>query len=68
MEHCYILGYLGPNGIPKDFIERARTLIFLVRIADPEDETVKRGSLYNFTILNSLVMCHLWKRIINPNQ
>ena len=60
------MGYRGPNGIPEDVPERARTVIFVVRISEPEDETVTRGRPYNFVVLNSPVTGHLGKRIINP--
>ena len=66
-ENCNILGYRGPNGIPKDLIESARTLILVVQILDSEDELVTCGILYNFAILNSPVTGHLGKRTINPN-
>ena len=61
------MGYRGPNGIPKDFLERERNLILVVQILDSEDEPVTRGMLYNFAILNSPVTGHLGKMIINPN-
>ena len=62
-EICNILGYRGPNGIPEDFTERERTLISLVDVSDPEDETMKRGSPYNFIMLNSPKTGHLGKTI-----
>ena len=65
-ENCNILGYRGPNGIPEDFPERARTLVLVVQLSDSEDEPVTRGMPYNFTVLNSPVTGHLGKRIINP--
>ena len=65
-ENCNILGYRGPNGIPEDVLERARTLILVVQISDSEDEPVTRGIPYNFVVLNSPVTGHLGKRIINP--
>ena len=52
-ENCYISGYQGPNEISQDFLERARTLISVVEVLDPEDETVTRGSLYKFAMMNS---------------
>ena len=56
------MGYRGPNKIPEDVPEREQTLILLVRILDSEDEPVTRGMLYNFVILNSLVIGHLGKK------
>ena len=64
-ENCNILGYRGPNGIPEDVPERARTLISVVRISDSEDEPVTRGIPYNFVVPKILVTSHLGKRIIN---
>ena len=60
------MGYRGPNGIPEDVPERARTVISMVRSSEPEDETVTRGRPYNFAVLNSPVTGHLGKMIINP--
>ena len=60
------MGYIGPNGIPEDFLERQRTVILVVQISNSEDEPVTFGVPYNFAILNSLVTGHLGKRIINP--
>ena len=37
----------------------------MVLISEPEDETVTRGRLYNFDVLNSPVTGHLGKKIIN---
>ena len=51
-ENCYISGYKGPNKICKDVPEREQTLILVVLVLDPEDETVTRGSPYNFAMLN----------------
>ena len=43
------------------------TVLSMVQISDPEDETVTRGIPYNFTVLNSPVIGHLGKMIISPN-
>ena len=59
------MGYRVPNGIPEDVPKISRTLIFVVRISEPEDEPVTRGMPYNFIVLNSPVTGHLGKRIIN---
>ena len=37
----------------------------MVRISDPEDETMTRGRPYNFVVQNSPVTGHLGKRITN---
>ena len=39
----------------------------MVKVVDPEDETVTRGIPYNFAFLNSPVTDHLGKMIISPN-
>ena len=59
------MGYKGPNPneISEDVPERARIVLFVVRVSDPKDETVTHGSLYNFVVLNSPVTGHLWKMI-----
>ena len=53
MENCYISGYEGPNEILQDALYRECTLISLVKVSDPEDETETCGSLYKFVMLNS---------------
>ena len=67
MENCYILGYEGPNEISQDVPERARTALSVVKISDPKDETVTRGSPYKFSLLNSPEISHLGKTRISPN-
>ena len=66
-ENCYILGYKGPNEISQDVPEREHIAISLVKILDPEGETMTRGSPYKFTMLNSLELSHRGKTIISPN-
>ena len=61
------MGYRGPNGIPEDFPERARTVLSFFRISDSEDELVTRGMPYNFVVLNSLETGHRGKMTISPN-
>ena len=39
----------------------------MVQVSEPEDETVTRGSPYNFAMLNSAKIGHLGKMIISPN-
>ena len=65
-DNCYISSYKGPNGILEDVPKMAQTIILLIRISDLEDEPMKRGIPYNFTVLNSPVTGQLGKRIINP--
>ena len=66
-ENCYISGYEGPNEILRDFLDRAWNLPSVVKISDPEGETVTRGSLYKFAMLNSPEISHLGKTLISPN-
>ena len=66
-ENCYILGYKSPNGISQDFIDREWTFLSVVKFLDTEGETVTRGSLYNFVIMNSPETRHLGKTLISPN-
>ena len=66
-ENCYISSYEGPNEISEDVPERVRTLLFVVKVSDPEDEIVTRGSSYNFAMLNSPEIGHLGKTLISPN-
>ena len=61
------MGYRCPSGILEDVPKIAWTLISVVQISEPEDEPVTCGMPYNFTILNSPVIGHLGKMIINPN-
>ena len=60
-------GYKGPNEISQDVPERAWTLLSVVKISNPEDETVTHGSPYKFTLLNSPKMSHVGKTRISPN-
>ena len=66
-ENCYISGYEDPNEISQDVPNRARTVISVVKVSDPEGETVTCGSLYKFTMLNSPKISDLGKTIISPN-
>ena len=66
-ENCYISGYEVPNKILQDVIYRARTLISVVKVSDPEGETVTCGSMYKFAMLNSLEIHPLGKTLISPN-
>ena len=66
-ENCYISGYEGPNEISQDVLDRARTVIYVVKFLDPGDETLSRGSLYKFAMMNSPKIGHLWKTLISPN-
>ena len=61
------MGYIYPNGIPEDALEKSHNLISVVQISEPEDEIVTRGRPYDFAVLNSPVTGHLGKRIINEN-
>ena len=67
MENCYILGYQSPNEISQDVLEREQNVLSVVEFSDPEDETVTRGSLYNFVMSYSPETGHLGKMLISPN-
>ena len=66
-ENCYISSYEGPNEISQNVPDRAWTVLSVVKVSDPEDETMTRGSLYKFAMLNSPKISHLGKNLINPN-
>ena len=66
-ENCNISGYKDPNEISQYFLDRAHNLISLVNISDPKGEIVTCGSLYKFSVLNSLETSHLGKTLISPN-
>ena len=66
-KNCYISGYDGPNKILQDVPDREQTLIYVVKVLDPEGETMASGSLYKFSMLNSPETSHLRKNIISPN-
>ena len=61
------MGYGHPNEISQDVPERERTLISMVKVSDPEDETVTHGNPYNFAMMNSPEIGHLGKMLISPN-
>ena len=66
-ENCYISGCEGPNEIYQDILDRVWILIYVVKVFEPEDEIVTRGSLYMFSMLNSPEIGNLGKTIISPN-
>ena len=51
----------------QDAANRARTIVSVVKVFDPEGETVTRGSPYKFTMLNSPEISHLGNTLISPN-
>ena len=67
MENLYISGYEGPNEISEDFLDRAQTLIYVVKFLDSEGETLTRGNSHKFAMLNSPKICHLGKICISPD-
>ena len=67
-ENCNISGYKDPNEILQDVPDRARNVLSVVKVSDPEGETVTRGSLYKFSMLNSPKISHLGKTLISPNS
>ena len=66
-DNLYILGCKGPNEILQYVLDRAWTVLSVVKFSYPEDETVTRGSPYNFAMLKIPVTGHLDKMIISPN-
>ena len=66
-ENCYISGYEGPNEISQNVPDRARIVLSVLKVSDPEGETVTCGSLYKFSMLNSPQIHHLGKTLISPN-
>ena len=66
-ENRYILGYKGPKEIYKAFIDKAWTVLSVVKFSDPYDETMTCGSPYNFAMLNTAKTGHLGKMLISPN-
>ena len=66
-ENCYILGYVGPNEILQDVLDRAQTVISMIKVSDPEGETLTHGRLYKFDMLNSPEKIHHRKTLISPN-
>ena len=51
-DNFYILGYKGPNEISQYVQYSSQTLISMVKFSDPECETLTRGNLYKFAMLN----------------
>ena len=66
-DNRYISGYEGPNEIYQDVTDKSWTLIYVVKVSNPDDETGTRGSPYKFVMLNSPEIRHLGKNIISPN-
>ena len=61
-----VSGYKGPD-ILQDVPDRARTVLSVVKVLDPDDETWTRVSTYKFSMLNSPKISHLGKTLISPN-
>ena len=66
-ENFYISGYESLNEILQVVPDRAWTLISVVKVSDPEGETMTRGSLCKFPMLNGPELSHRVKTIISPN-
>ena len=66
-ENCNISRYKGLNKISEDVSKMEWNLIYLIQVLDPKDETVTRGSPYNFAMLNNPEKGHLGKTLISPN-
>ena len=52
-ENCYISGKEDPNEISQNVADRARTVVSVVKVSDPEGETVTCGSPYKFAMMNN---------------
>ena len=65
-ENCNISGYKDANEILQDVLDRARTVLSVVKGSDLDDETGTCGSPYKFATLNSPERCHLAKILISP--
>ena len=61
------MGYEYPNEIYQDVPDQEWTVIFVVKISDPDDETVTRGCPYNVAMLNSPEIGHFEKMLISTN-
>ena len=66
-DNFYILGYEGTSEMFQDVTERDLIVIFVIKVAYPEDETMTHGSPYKFTMLNNPQIGHLGKTLISPN-
>ena len=66
-ENCYISSFKGPIEISQDVPDRARSVLYVVKVSDPDDETGTRGSPYKFAMLNNPEISHLGKTLISPN-
>ena len=64
-DNFYISGYEGLNS--QDVLNREWTVISVVKVSDPEGETVTCGSLYKFAMLHNIEISHLGKTLISPN-
>ena len=66
-KNCNISRYKYPNDISQDILDRAQTLISMVKFSYPEGETVTCGSLYKLSTMNNSELSHCGKTIISPN-
>ena len=67
-DNCNISGYRYPNEILQDVLDRAWTILSVVKFSDPEGETVTCGIPYNFAMLNNPETSHLGEMIKSPNS
>ena len=63
----YISGYKGPNEILQDVTDREQTVLSVVNVSDPDDETMTHCSPYEFAMLNNSEISHLGKTLISPH-
>ena len=65
-QNCYISSHEGPNEISQDVPKIVETVTSVVKVSDPDDETVTHGSPYKFAMLNNPKIRHLGKTLIGP--
>ena len=66
-ENCYISGYKGQISIFQDCADRTRTVIYVVKVSNLDDETGTHGIPHKYVMLNSPEIRHLGKIRISPN-
>ena len=65
-DNLYISVWEDPNETYQDCADREGTIVFGVIFSYPECETVTRGIMYRFAMLNSPQTSHLGKLSISP--
>ena len=65
-ENCYISGQEGPNEILKNVSDRECNVVCVVKVSDPEGETVTCFIPYKFAMMKSPKIRHFRKLHISP--